>query len=113
MKAWQCALARGQIFWTDLNDHSIKSCDIRDGSNLEIIKRNVGEPVDMDVFHEGGQPKNVTNPCANRPCPHICVLVGPEGHVCLCPKGLTMSPDGLFCEGIDLNFYCEQMQGYT
>lgn len=80
------------LYWTDRQLNRVLSCHKFKGSNESVVSHLVSQPLGIHINHPILQPE-ATNPCANAPCSHLCLLspVKPNNYACKCPPGYSQN----------------------
>ncbi|XP_022692321.1 low-density lipoprotein receptor-related protein 2-like isoform X2 [Varroa jacobsoni] len=79
------------LYWTDRQLNRVLSCDKFRGKNQTVVSHLVSQPLGIHVNHPILQPTS-SNPCANAPCTHLCLLSpsASKAYACKCPPGYTL-----------------------
>ncbi|XP_071103874.1 low-density lipoprotein receptor-related protein 2-like [Haliotis cracherodii] len=96
------------IYWTDRAASRVSRCNKFDCSNRTVEAASLNRPLGIVSYHQSRQPKligyapdvkAVTNPCANQPCSHLCLL-SPDpspGYTCTCPVDMKLDASNTNC----------------
>ncbi|XP_060073519.1 deleted in malignant brain tumors 1 protein-like [Ylistrum balloti] len=92
------ALLSGQLYFTDWSRTSIMTMGI-DGSNPRPFGPAAFGRLNDIHAHNNGMGFTGQNGCSTGKggCSHLCLPKGANNHICACPDGLTLQPNGLSC----------------
>ncbi|KAL7046079.1 hypothetical protein ACKWTF_002468 [Chironomus riparius] len=103
------------LFWSDWRLNAIITANKFTGSNVTIFYQAAIQPFDVKVMHPSRQPwdfngegtaKEITSPCENSPCSHLCLLNKNNTFKCACPHMMRIGENEHVCEKIkDVMFY--------
>ena len=92
---------RNYLYFSDWTRHAVIKVEKFSGNESGILLRNLGQPMDVHVFHSARQPY-ASNPCANSSkcgCAQLCLItpVPTRGCVCSCMIRYKLAKDKKSC----------------
>ena len=94
---WGIAVHGDRLYFSTTNSQTVASCNNMDGSDARTEVTFVTSVSGISVADKASQPQPRSNPCANQPCSHICVLSSSTSFRCVCPEDMKISEDGRTC----------------
>jgi low-density lipoprotein receptor-related protein 1 (alpha-2-macroglobulin receptor) len=104
------------LYWSDWRLNAVITANKFSGSNVSIFYQATIQPFDVKIMHPSRQPwdfngnggsTEITSPCENSNCSHLCLLSMNNTYKCACPYMMRLSEHNPFsCEKIkDIMFY--------
>lgn len=90
-------LYKDNMYWADWLTKKIIMSD-RNGENQVILQSNMGNVMDLKVFHRNRPEVSTLCKVNNGRCSHLCLLSPlPLGYSCACPTGILLKKDNRTC----------------
>lgn len=91
---------RNYLYFSDWTRHAVVKVEKFTGSESKVLLRNLGQPMDVHVYHSARQPP-ASNPCNDSKCgcAQLCLIspIPTRGCVCSCKIGYQLAEDKKTC----------------